>query len=331
MDSEALVFNKNKKNKMGIFDKRINLKPYEYKDIYSYVDAIRNSYWIHTEFNFTSDVQDFNTELSENERTVIKRTLLAIAQIEVSVKDFWWDIGKHIPKPEISAVGHSFSESEVRHADAYSHLLEVLGFNDEFNDIDKIPAIIDRMDYLQKIKDSGNFTETLLLFSVFVEHISLFSQFLIAMAFNKEKNVLKWTSNVIEATSKEENLHGMFGLDLYKIIVQEHPELRVPEERMYKIVKKAFRAEHKILEWIFEDWELDFLPGRAIENFIADRFNKSLISSWYEAIFCIDQELLEGVEWFDDELNSTKHGDFFVKRSVNYNKFSKPITEDDLF
>lgn len=316
---------------MGIFDKRRNLKPYEYKDIYGYVDAIRNSYWIHTEFNFTSDIQDFHTELTKNEQDVIKKTLLAIAQIEVSVKDFWWDIGKVIPKPEVSAVWHSFSESEVRHADAYSHLLEILWLNSEFENIYKIPAIIDRLDYLQKIKDSNSFPETLLLFSVFVEHISLFSQFLITMSFNKEKNVLKWTSNVIEATSKEENLHGMFGLDLYKIIIQEHPELRVQDARMYEIVEKAFKAECKILDWIFEWWELDFLPKKNIENFIADRFNKSLKNSWYEYMFEVDEDLMESVEWFDDELNSTKHWDFFVKKSVNYNKKSKSITEDDLF
>ena len=32
--------------------KRINLKPYEYPELNEYVDAIRHSYWIHTEFKF---------------------------------------------------------------------------------------------------------------------------------------------------------------------------------------------------------------------------------------------------------------------------------------
>jgi ribonucleoside-diphosphate reductase beta chain len=31
-----------------------------------------------------------------------------------------------MPKPEIGSVGATFAESEVRHQDAYSHLLEVL-------------------------------------------------------------------------------------------------------------------------------------------------------------------------------------------------------------
>ncbi len=54
-----------RKRQTNIFEKRINLKPYEYPHLYEYVDAIRHSYWIHTEFNFTSDIQDFKTRLTE--------------------------------------------------------------------------------------------------------------------------------------------------------------------------------------------------------------------------------------------------------------------------
>ena len=49
----------NRKRQRNVFEKRITLKPYEYPELYEYVPAIRHSYWIHTEFNFTSDIQDF--------------------------------------------------------------------------------------------------------------------------------------------------------------------------------------------------------------------------------------------------------------------------------
>ena len=109
------------------FLKRITLKPFEYPELYDYVPAIRHSYWIHTEFNFTSDIQDFKTRLSDVEKNAIKNAMLAISQIEVAVKNFWGDIYHKIPKPEVGAVGATFAESEVRHTDAYSHLLEILG------------------------------------------------------------------------------------------------------------------------------------------------------------------------------------------------------------
>jgi ribonucleoside-diphosphate reductase beta chain len=118
-----------------IFKPRKHLKPYEYPELYEYVNAIRHSYWIHTEFNFVSDVQDFKVNVTEVEKSAIKNAMLAIAQIEVAVKSFWGDIYKKMPKPEIGAVGATFAESEVRHTDAYSHLLEILGLNQDFKEI----------------------------------------------------------------------------------------------------------------------------------------------------------------------------------------------------
>ena len=43
----------------NIFKHRVNILPYEYPQLLAYKDAIRHSYWIDTEFNFTEDIQDF--------------------------------------------------------------------------------------------------------------------------------------------------------------------------------------------------------------------------------------------------------------------------------
>jgi ribonucleoside-diphosphate reductase beta chain len=73
------------------------------------------------------------------------------------------------------------------------------------------------------------------------------------------------------------------------------------------------------------------MPKAVVKEFMKNRFNKSLESIWLEKVFEINHKLLAETDWFDDEIMSTKHGDFFVKRSVNYNKRSKSITSDDLF
>jgi len=328
-----------KKRVRDMFEKRINLKPYEYPELYEYVPAIRHSYWIHSEFNFTSDIQDFKTRLLPKERTAIKNTMLAISQIEVAVKSFWGDIYHKIPKPEIGSVGATFAESEVRHADAYSHLLEILGLNKEFQLLKKKPVIMKRVKYLEtslsnsKSENSQEYAESVLLFSLFIEHVSLFSQFLIIMAFNKHKNMLKGISNVVEATSKEEQIHGDFGIDLINILKTENPKWfdQEYEKRIQNMCKKAFEAESAIIDWIFEDGELDFLPKRQINEFIKDRFNKSLESIGIQQVFETNETELNETEWFNDEIIGTKHGDFFVKRSINYSKRTQSITGDDLF
>ena len=340
--AKAYILYRNKRSqerKTNIFEKRVNLKPFEYPQLYEYVSAIRHSYWIHTEFNFTSDIQDFKLHLNPLEKSAIKNTMLAISQIEVAVKSFWGDIYQRLPKPEIGAVGATFAESEVRHHDAYSHLLEVLGLNKEFEELKKKPVIMKRVQYLEaalknsKSIDDKEYAESILLFSLFIEHVSLFSQFLIIMAFNKFQNKLKGISNVVEATSKEEQIHGDFGIDIINVLKKEHPEWFTPEynDLIKKMCIDAFRAESDLLDWIFEEGELDFLPKKTISEFVKNRFNNSLKSIGIEGVFEVDAKILAETDWFDDEIIGTKHGDFFVKRSINYSKRTQSITSDDLF
>jgi ribonucleoside-diphosphate reductase beta chain len=325
--------------KRDIFKKRVHLKPYEYPELYEYVSAIRHSYWIHTEFNFVGDVQDFKVNVNEVEKSAIKNSMLAIAQVEVAVKTFWGDLYKKMPKPEIGAVGATFAESEVRHTDAYSHLLEILGLNDEFQRIKEIPALMNRVNYLEKAiknaktEDPSEYAKSVLLFSLFIEHVSLFSQFLIMMSFNKYKNLFKGISNAVEATSKEEQIHGFFGIDIINILRVEHPEWFTEEftEEIIKECREAFEAEKIVVDWILEKGELDFMPKAVVLEFIKQRFNNSLESIGIKKIFEVDQVFLKESDWFYDEVIATKHGDFFNKKSINYDKRSKSITSEDLF
>ena len=324
---------------MSIFDKRINILPYEYPDLLKYKDAIRHSYWIESEYNFTTDISDYYTKTTDVEKDVIKKTMLAIAQIEVSVKTFWADMYKKMPIAEIGDVGMTFAESEIRHKDAYAKLITVLGLQKEFETVVEIPAIKNRIKYLDKYLsgsrsgDNKMYTKSVLLFSLFIEHVSLFSQFLIMMSFNKDKNLFKGISNVVEATSKEEDIHGNFGAEIINIIKNEFPEWFDEDfdNLIYSACEKAYSAECEILDWIFEKGELDFISKDQIKEFIKNRFNNSLNKINLKDLFKINTELLESTLWFDVEISSTKEGDFFYKKSIDYNKKSKSITENDLF
>ena len=325
--------------KKNIFLSRENILPYEYPSLLEYKDAIRHSYWIDTEYNFTTDIDDFKVKVNDKEREVIKKTMLAIAQIEVNVKTFWADLYKRMPITEIGDVGMTFAESEVRHKDAYARLLRILGLEEEFKTVVEIPAIANRIKYLKKYldgsrsKDNKMYTKSVLLFSLFIEHVSLFSQFLIMMSFNKEKNLFKGISNVVEATSKEEDIHGNFGVEIINIIKSENPEWFDDkfEDLIYSACRKAYDAECGILDWIFEKGELEFLSKETIKHFIMNRFNNSLKKIGMKPIFKPDTSLLQSTKWFEVEITATKEGDFFYKKQIDYNKKSKAITADDLF
>jgi ribonucleoside-diphosphate reductase beta chain len=324
-------------NKRSVFNKRANLKPYEYPNLLEYVNAIRHSYWVHTEFNYTSDIQDLKVKLTKEEAGIVNRAMLAISQIEVQVKSFWAKIGDRLPKPEIQSVGATFAESEVRHADAYSNLLELMGLNEEFKKILTIPAIQKRITYLDQaiqyqVEDRDYF-KNIILFSMFVENVSLFSQFLIMMSFNKHRNVLKGISNAVEATSKEEDIHARFGFDLVNLIKKENPRWFTPDivDRLKQITMEAYIAESEVVDWIYGEGDLEFLPKALVKEFVKDRFNQSMKAIGLEEVFEVDKDKIKETSWFTEEMLGTKNVDFFVKRSTAYSKKTKSFTEDDLF
>lgn len=326
---------------MNIFKPRKNIKPYEYPELLAFKDAIRHSYWVHTEFNITGDIQDYHTNISKEEKSVIKKCMLAISQIEVNVKRFWANLYTIFPKPEIEDVGATFAESEVRHKDAYSFLLEKLGLNSEFKNITNIKCLNDRIDYLDKIlhnkklMSNKNIVSKLVLFSILVEHISLFSQFLILMSFNKHKNLFKGISNIVEATSKEEEIHGRFGITLYEIIKKENEDKEFEKDvkdEVIRISEKAFKAEMNIIDWIYEEGDVSFIPKQVVKDYISSRFEKSLRSLGIDKNrFIYSEENAKKTEWFDLEILSTKENDFFYKRSTDYSKKTVSIEVEDLF
>jgi ribonucleoside-diphosphate reductase beta chain len=324
---------------MSIFDKRVAFKPFEYPEIMEYKNAINHSYWLVSEWNFISDIHDFNVKLNDVERQALKNAMLAISQIEVSVKKFWTKLGDRFPKAEFEQVGVTFGESEVRHADAYSHLVQVLGLNDDFAELLENPVIQGRVDYLTKYlkgasdNSNENYTLTLTLFSIFIENVSLFSQFVIIKSFNKYMNCLKDIDNVVQATQKEETIHALLGVYIIKQVQKEFPNWFNEEfyAKLYRACKKAYEAEEKIVDWIFEQGELSFLPKENIKEFIKHRFNESLKMIGGSEVFEVDNSKLDSLKWFNDEIHAEVNTDFFHKKPVTYSKKVKPIKAEDLF
>ena len=323
----------------NIFKKRENLFPQEYPELLAFVDAINKSYWLHSKWDFQADVSEYNFNLTYKEREIVRKTLLAIAQIEVKVKTFWGDLYKHFPKPEINSVGASMAESEVRHERAYSSLLEKLKLEGDFEKLLDVPEVAGRLEYLNKyLKYSGSanpiqYTSALILFTLFIENSSLFGQFSIFKIINKERNVLKDIDNVIIDTTKEENIHSLLGATLIKIIKEENPDWFTDELNDWVIesAKKAFEAESKIVDWIFSEGEEDYLKKSTIKNYIKHRLNISLEMVEIEPIFQVDDNELSKLDFFEVEQNVTIHVDFFHKKNPNYNKQSRIIDTNELF
>jgi ribonucleoside-diphosphate reductase beta chain len=324
---------------MSIFDKRVNYKPFEYPEILSFTEALNKSFWVHSEVDFTADVQDFHSHLDFNEKEVIKKSLLAIAQIEVAVKSFWGDLYTHIPKPEFNGLGSTFAECEFRHSEAYSRLLDVLGYNNEFEQLIHVPVIAKRVAYLSealahtKSNDNREYLFSLILFSILIENVSLFSQFAIILSFTRFKGVMKNVSNIIAWTSVDEQVHANAGIYIVNKIKEEFPEFFDEEtkSRISGIISNSIQVEAEILDWIFENGELEHITKENLLNFMKYRVDDSLQKIGLQKQFNVSESDYQPMIWFEEEVFANSLDDFFAKRQVEYTKHDKSITANDLF
>lgn len=322
-----------------IFDEQIARKPDHYPWTQDFIEAMHNGFWTHREFNFQSDIQDFLVNLTDQEKQIIIRALSTIGQLEISVKKFWAKLGENLPHPSLNDLGYTMAHVEVIHGDAYERLLEVLGIDDNFEKILELKIIKNRVNYLRKhLEKFSNdhkkqFVYSLILFTLFVENIALFSQFYTIGFFGRFKNMLKDTNKQVEYTSREENLHAMIGIKIINVIRKEYPELfdKELESKILSESKEAVKYECEIIDWIINGYGHEYLNSDLLKQFVKNRLNESLYDIGYDKIFKIDHKLLSKTTWFDEQILGNNMTDFFHSRPVEYAKKALAFDAEALF
>jgi|TARA_B110000444_G_scaffold97089_1_gene92141 ribonucleoside-diphosphate reductase beta chain len=324
---------------MSIFEEQQSRKPNLYPWTEQFIESMHNGFWTDKEFSFTSDVQQFKTELDDQQREIIVRTLSAVGQIEVAVKTFWAKLGENLPHPALQDLGYVMANTEVIHNNAYERLLTVLDMEDVFEENLKLEFIQGRVTYLRKYthkfykSSKKQYLYALTLFTLFVENVSLFSQFYVINWFARYKNVLKDTDQQVKYTRNEENIHALVGMKIINTIREESPELfdKDLEERIRGEAADAFTAESKIVDWMINGMDEPGLNASILKEFIKNRINSSLEQIGFKPVFEVDETILESTMWFDEELLGNNMTDFFHSRPVEYSKKSQSFDEDDLF
>lgn len=323
---------------MGLFDEQISRKPDLYPWSKKFIDAIWAGFWTPDEFNFRADYGQFQTELTPEEKEIVTRTLSAIGQIEVAVKTFWAKLGDNLPHPSIRDLGYAMGNSEVIHNLAYEKLLEILNLEHVFEENLSEEVIKGRVNYLKKYLDRvytdsrKQYIYSIILFTLFVENVSLFSQFYIIMHMNKYRQILKDTAQQVEYTRNEENLHANVGITIINTLRQEYPHLfdQELEDRIKEEIKDSLVAEGKVIDWIVGDYSVPGLDANILKNFIAKRMAESMEAIGISHDIEYDEVLYEACEWFDVDLQGDVMTDFFQKRPTEYSK-GTGISADDIF
>jgi ribonucleoside-diphosphate reductase beta chain len=322
-----------------IFEEQISRKPNYYPWTEQFIESMHNGFWTDKEFSFKSDVQQFKVKLTDQEKEIIVRTLTAIGQIEVAVKTFWAKLGENLPHPSLQDLGYVMANVEVIHNNAYERLITTLGLEKVFEENLKLDWIQGRVRYLKKYthryyKDSKKqYLYALILFTLFVENVSLFSQFYVINWFARHKNVLKDTDQQVKYTRNEENIHALVGIKIINTIRDEYPDLFDDElvEKVVEEAKEAFESESKIIDWMVNGIQEEGLSAAVLKEFVKNRINDSMTQIKFPKVFEVDKKLISSTKWFEEELLGNNMVDFFHSRPTEYSKKNQSFSEDDLF
>jgi ribonucleoside-diphosphate reductase beta chain len=322
---------------MGIFDERIEYKPFEYPIYFTKGWMLQmQAFWLHTEIPMQNDVKDFRENLTDAERNLVGNILLGFAQTETAVADYWTGmVTKWFPKHEIKQMAMAFGSQETIHAAAYSYLNETLGL-DDFKAFLHEPATAARFENLVNTKAEYNHStlkvspqarqdvaRSIAVFSALAEGVALYSSFAVLYSFQM-RNLLKGIGQQMKWSVRDESLHSTMGITLFNQLCEEYPELRdAVRAEVEEASRLAVQMEVNFIDKMFEMGDLENLKAKDLKEFIKKRANEKLQELGYSAIFEYDKDSAGELDWFYHLTGGVTHTDFFAMRSTDYSKASE--------
>jgi ribonucleoside-diphosphate reductase beta chain len=309
---------------MSLLDTRSTYAPFEYEQAYKYWELQQQSHWLHSEISMASDINDWKMNLNEAEKNLIGHILKGFTQSEVFIQEYWGQmVGKWFKKPEIQMMAACFSSMESIHAVAYAYLNQSLGLEDfaAFLHEPTAKAKIDRL-ISTKGKTKQEIARSLAIFSAFNEGVNLFSSFAILLNFSRF-NKMKGLGQIIAFSIKDESLHSDAGCWLFRVLVEEYPEIWTDElkKEIYDSARLTVELEDNFIAKAFEIGGGEGLEEKDLKNFIRFRANTKLNDLGLGKIWKnVDKESIERMEWFDVLSSGVGHSDFFASRVDSYSK-----------
>ena len=311
---------------MGLFDKRIAYKPFDYPEYYTegWLKQAQ-AFWLHTEIPMSGDVKDWNEKLTPEEKNLVGNILLGFAQTECAVSDYWTQkVVSWFPKHEIQQMAMIFGFQETVHAVAYSYLNETLGLED-YEAFLQDEATMARFENLvscdtNNTRDMGR---SIAIFSAFAEGVSLYSAFAILYSFQL-RNLLKGIGQQMKWSVRDESLHSRMGCKLFRhMCAEDDTLLGACEEDILEAAKTMLDAEENYIDKMFEMGDIEGIKAFDLKQFIRRRLNEKLGELGYSNLtshFDFDAGAEKNLAWFKHLTGGVNHTDFFSIRPTDYSK-----------
>lgn len=317
-----------KKNNIFHMDSK-SYKPFHYPVAYDrYKEHEVALHWTTEEVDLSGDMKDWTT-ISEAQKHIITSIFQGFTQNDVEV-GMGYDLLCRVVKPnEIKMMLRSFNNRESLHQDAYSLLLDTLGFPEEFyTEFEFIPSLSFKYDYIHntKVKQFHHYVteygienadiefrkdvaKMIAVYSGTVEGISLFAQFAILASFSRNGK-FPGMNKIIEWSVRDEDKHIEGNAWLFKTIIKENKVIWNDDFKrdIYEAFRQMVQKEDEYLDYVFQNYDLINLTKDEMKNYVRYIADQRLKQFGLKPNYEIKENPLP---WMDEMLSNITFSNFF--------------------
>jgi ribonucleoside-diphosphate reductase beta chain len=221
----------------------LTLRPMRYPRFYDmYRDAIRNT-WTVDEVDFSTDLGDLSSKMSESERHLVKRLVAFFATGDsIVANNLVLNLYKHINAPEARLYLSRQLYEEALHVQFYLTLLDTYVPDPKeraaaFAAVENIPSIrtkadfcfkwidsIDDLEHLETREQRRQFLMNLICFAACIEGLFFFGAFAYVY-FLRARGLLHGLAGGTNWVFRDESCHMEFAFEVVDQVREEEPDL----------------------------------------------------------------------------------------------------------
>lgn len=309
---------------MSLLKPRDHYKPFQYPFAFeAYETQFHDMHWSPSEAPMMDDIKDWNSKLTDAERSLLTQLFRFFTQADVDVaRGYREKYINRFPHPEITMMLFAFGAAEANHIHSYSTLIDTLGIPEtEYQAFQQYAAMRDKHEYMFE-RETGNSIADLMVdlavFSAFGEGMQLFSSFAILMSFQR-RGLMKGMTTIVEWSIRDETHHVENMIRLFHALREEHPRAWTDEtkKRIYDTCRAMVDLEDAFIDQAFSLGTVEGVSAseaKAYIRFIADR---RLLQLGLKPNY---GQKTNPFEWLDEIMNIPTHTNFFEQRSTEYSK-----------
>ncbi len=297
-------------------------KPFRYPWAYEAWLTQQRVHWLPEEVPLADDVKDWHRNLTDAERNLLTQIFRFFTQADVEVNNCYMKHYSQVFKPtEVLMMLSAFSNIETVHIAAYSHLLDTIGMPEtEYQAFLRYKEMKDKYDYMQgfSVQSRHEIAKTLAAFGAFTEGLQLFASFAILLNFPRFGK-MKGMGQIISWSVRDETLHCVSVIRLFRTFVQENPDIWTESLRreISDTCATIVLHEDAFIDLAFEQGGVDGLSADEVKEYIRYIADRRLIQLGLDSLFNVERNPLP---WLDEMLNAVEHANFFENRSTEYSR-----------